>query len=180
MNYLVQTGLLNEIAIFRSNAVRRFQRDCEVVCRTQRGLEVGQIVTESDSNSSGQSGTILRELTPDDRMIIERINRFKDKAFAACQELLAKENVPAILVDVEHLFDGESVFFYFLGEVPEKMDGVTARLVEIYDAKIRFRQFAQKLANGCGPGCGTTASQCGVEGTCGKCSLANGCGSKRT
>jgi len=175
MIYLVQTGLLAEIGRFQSLGPQRYIRDSEVVCRTPRGLEIGCVITESAADQAGTSGTLLRRVTDDDRMIIKRIDRFKNRAFKACQSLLVDEKIPAMLVDVEHLFDGESVFFYFLGKVPDGVERVSGRLAEIYEAKVKFRQFAERLASGCGPGCGTTASKCG-DGGCSNCGIAGGCG----
>ncbi|HMO13815.1 MAG TPA: PSP1 domain-containing protein [Pirellulaceae bacterium] len=175
MNYLVQVGLLDEINIFRSSGGRRFPRDCQVVCRTDRGLEVGKVITSTDSVVDGSSNVILRRMTKDDRLIVERLNRFKERAFAACERLLADYNLPAILVDTEHLFDGNSVYFYFLGDIPEDIEGLTERLADVYDAKVRFRQFADKLANGCGPGCGTVDSKCGDEHGCKSCAIVGSC-----
>ena len=63
--------------------------------------------------------------------------------------------IPAALVDVEHLFDGRSLFFYFLGEVPPQLEAVTSELAEVYDTAVQFRKFADTMTEGCGPGCGT-------------------------
>ena len=187
MTYLVQIGLFGEIMRFRSVGPAIYQRDAEVVCRTTRGLEIGRIVSKADlpfSNRPGSEdlpadpaepahdfqGTVLRTVTRDDRMIMDRIKKFKDRAFAACQELLVKRNVKATLLDVEHLFDGTSLYFYFWGETPNEVHALTTELSEIYDAKVKFRQFADRLANGCGPGCGTTASKCSTSG-CSSCAV---------
>ncbi len=183
MKYLVQTGLLGEISLFRSPDNGRYERDEDVVCRTNRGLEVGRVVTDSPEgsvmadSSPAASGTLLRRITREDRMILSRIDKFKDRAFLACEKLLRERNVPGILVDVEHLFDGESVYFYFLGDVPESINSISTELTEIYDSKVKFRQFTELLAKGCGPGCGTTASKCGENGGCSSCSISGGCGS---
>lgn len=179
MSFLVQTGLMGEIGSFRLAQPAHFERDAEVICRTSRGLEIGRVITEDKDSELRSSGTLLRLVSPDDRLIIERIERYKDRAFRACTELLQRRKISAMLVDVEHLFDGESVYFYFLGDVPSEVNEISDQLAEIYDAKVRFRQFAEKLANGCGPGCGTTASQCG-DGNCSSCGIAGGCLTKKT
>lgn len=158
----------------------QYSRDTRVVCRTERGLEVGKVLCAVDSaNKLPISGTLLRQLGNEDKMILDRLDKFRDRAFAACQAKLAERQLNSILVDVEHLFDGESVFFYFLGEMEPELEAVTEELAETYDRKVRFKKFAETLAQGCGPGCGTTASKCGSEGGgCASCSLAGGCGSK--
>ena len=99
------------------------------------------------------------------------------RQFHACESLLAERGISATLVDVEHLFDGESIYFYFLGETTPELEAITTQLAETYERKVRFKKFAETLANGCGPDCGTGESGCS-SGGCGSCSLAGGCGSK--
>ena len=36
-------------------------------------------------------------------------------------------------MDVEHLFDGRSLFFHFLGDVPPEVEAVTQELAEAYE-----------------------------------------------
>ncbi len=173
--HLVQVGLLGSIGKFACAERRSYPRDTEVVCRTARGLEVGKIVCEvepGDVESEGD-GEILRRIGREDRAIVERLDRFRDRAFLACSKLLVERNLKATLVDVEHLFDGQSIWFYFLGDVSPEVESLTEELAEVYEGKVKFRKFAEALANGCGPGCGT-GSSCG---DCGSCALG-GCGKK--
>ncbi len=177
IDYLVETGLFGQISRLRSPDSRRYQADDPVVCRTERGLEAGRIVCCLDEEPWHEpaAGDIMRRMTPEDRMIAERLVRYRDRAFDACTRLLNERQIPAVLVDVEHLLDGQSIFFYFLGEVTPELDALTAELCAAYDAKVRFRQFAERMANGCGPECGTGASGCGTGG-CGSCALSGRCG----
>jgi cell fate regulator YaaT (PSP1 superfamily) len=158
-----------------------YDRDSKVVCRTNRGLEWGQVICEVSSPDSvtvvESDGAILRPVTPDDQLIIERLDRHRDKAFVACENLLQERGLSQVLVDVEHLFDGESVYFYFLGQPDPSLDQVTDELAETYDRKVRFKKFAESLAEGCGPDCGTKDGGCSSSG-CGSCKLSGKCGSK--
>lgn len=177
--HLVKIGVMGVVGQFDSVDHSIFARDCRVICRTARGLEVGEVVCSLESNNVNlePDGQILRLVGAEDKMIIERLDRHRDRAFEACQTLLAERKLPGVLVDVEHLFDGESVFFYFLGDVDERVESLTSELAEKYEQKVRFKKFAETLSKGCGPGCGTTASKCSTGG-CGSCSLSGGCGSK--
>ena len=177
MNHLVQIGVLGSIGRFRALDMRQRQRGTQVVCRTERGLEIGSVLKplhEADTESDCD-GELLRQVTPDDRLIINRIDRFRDRAFNACQGLLAERGLQATLVDVGHLFDGQSLYFYFLGEVSEQVNQLTAELAEAYEAKVKFRKFSQTLAEGCGPECGTKeGGGCGTSG-CGSCPVRTAC-----
>jgi hypothetical protein len=79
-----------------------------------------------------------------------------------------------LLVDVEHTFDGESVYFYFLGEITPELEALTEELGAVYARKVRFKKFSETLANGCGPNCGTGEGSCSPSG-CASCSLSGGC-----
>lgn len=164
------------IGSFDAADFRLYQRDQRVICRTHRGLEVGTVVCEIDQPAT--DGEVLRVTGPEDELILNRLERFRDAAFDACNKLLSQRGLPGTLVDVEHLFDGESVFFYFLGNVDPQVEALTAELAATYDRKVKFKKFAEALAQGCGPDCGTKDNGCSSSG-CGSCALSGGCGSKK-
>jgi cell fate regulator YaaT (PSP1 superfamily) len=178
VSHLVKIGLLGRIGRFSSVDGRKFTRHDQVVCRTDRGLEVGSVLCSLDHNDHDphqeSDGQLLRPVTAEDRMILNRIDRFRDKAFAACNRLLNQRELDAVLVDVEHLFDGQSVYFYFLGELSEAVHNLTDELGAEYEKKVRFRKFAETMANGCGPDCGTGAAKCSSTG-CSSCSISGAC-----
>lgn len=153
-----------------------YPRNHRVICRTQRGLEFGEVVCQIASDDySTDDGELLRTVTQNDEMILERLQRHRDRAFLACQKLISERGISAVLVDVEHLFDGQNLFFYFLGDVSPELEDLTSQLAETYEAKVRFRKFSETLANGCGPDCGTKDGGCSSSG-CGSCKLAGSCG----
>lgn len=158
----------------------RYPRDAQVIVRTDRGLECGNVICDLDADDPSLGrlcGELLRQTSAEDRLVLERLERYRDKAFEACERLLVQRRMPDVLVDVEHSFDGESVFFYFLGEIGQELETVMLELSELYQRKVRFRKFSETLANGCGPTCGTKEGACSASG-CGSCSLAGGCGKK--
>ena len=176
--YWVRVGLMGTIGSFDAIDFRHYSRDDRVVCRTARGLEIGSVICPLDSEDSKGldhvDGELLRHVSPDDQLIVQRIERFRDRAFHACNRLVRKHRLRAVLVDVEHLFDGQSLVFYFLGEISDQLQGLTDRMSDEYEKKVQFRKFTERLANGCGPDCGTLASKCGESG-CGTCSLKGAC-----
>ena len=182
--HLVKVGLMGSVGRFVSADSSVYGRDAKVICRTNRGMEWGHVIcdvpsvnSETGSTSNTSDGAILRPVTPDDDLILERLDRHRDKAFVACQKLLDEQGLTNVLVDVEHLFDGESVFFYFLGQPDPELEKVTNQLAEVYDRKVRFKKFAETLAQGCGPECGTKDGGCSSSG-CGSCKLSGSCGAK--
>ncbi len=176
-DYFVQLGLFGHVG--RLGAVAgRFGRGERVVCRTERGLELGRILSSDDrpDESDGADrppldGTILRRMAETDHLLQARIETRRDAALAACEREIERRGLDVRLIDVEHLFDGASLYFYFLGTPDERLEALTHELAETYETKVRFRQFAERLATGCGPGCGTESKGggCGTGGcsTCG-------------
>lgn len=124
----------------------------------------------------GCDGELLRKMTPEDRLIQQRIERFADQAFAACTRVIEDKQLPDVLVDVEHLFDGENIFFWFLGEVSPRLADMMDELAETWETRVRLRQFSRRLAEGCGPDCGTSSGGCGDNG-CHSCPARGRCGS---
>ncbi|MEM7457033.1 MAG: PSP1 C-terminal domain-containing protein [Planctomycetota bacterium] len=175
-DHLVKTGLLGAVGCFRSADRQIHPRDTHVVCRTARGLEVGTVLCSlnDDNPSPLPDGELLRVVGSEDQMLLTRLDKFRDRAFNACNQLLKDRGLSAVLVDVEHLFDGESLYFYFLGEPDPRVEALTAELADAYERKVKFRKFAETLAAGCGPECGT--KDCSSSGSCAGCALAGGCG----
>ena len=175
--HLVRFGSLGHIGCFDSRDGTRFERSSRVICRTRRGLEIGQVLAPAEG-SRDTDGELLRGLTIEDELLLDRIRRRQDQAFEACADLVLRRGLPVVLMDVEHLFDGQSLYFYFLGDLTPEVEALTAELAEVYETSVRFRQFAETLTNGCGPKCGTDDSGCGHD-ACSSCALSNACGSRR-
>ena len=179
--HLVRYGLLGHVGAFAAVDARRYPRRTRVVVRSGRGLEVGEVLAEpvDRAEASTADGQILRRMSVQDDLLEARLQRRRHEAFEACHQLLAEADVPAALVDVEHLFDGEGLFFYFLGDPPQQAHEITRQLAETYEAAVEFRKFADTLSEGCGPGCGTEeAKGQGGCASCTSCAVASACGSK--
>jgi cell fate regulator YaaT (PSP1 superfamily) len=175
-SHLVRVGLFGHVGRFVSSLGERVERGRRVVCRTRRGLEVGVVLSEpaGDAPAGVPDGALLRRVTPEDDLLLARLERDRHRAFERCARLVQQRGLPVTLVDVEHLFDGRSLFFYFLGEVTPEVDALTRELAETYEATVQFRQFADALQRGCGPDCGThEATGCGSG--CTSCAVASAC-----
>lgn len=171
---------MGRVGRFRSAEGVRHRRGARVVVRTERGLEVGEVL--ADDGAFGEAdGELLRRMTAQDALLAERLLRNRDRAYDACVRLLAERGASATLLDVEHLFDGRGLYFYFLGEIDETAEAISAELAAAYDAEARFGEFAEAVEEGCGPGCGTedAVNGCGSSGGCSTCAVASACSTKR-
>ena len=88
-------------------------------------------------------GTILRVMSIEDRLLETRLAKNCHAAYDACTSRLREMGLSACLMDVEHLFDGHTLIFYFLGNVDQKVEQMTDELAEVYEAKVQFRAFRQ-------------------------------------
>lgn len=178
--HLVRVGAMGQVGRFAAVDSVRYPRHSRVIVRTRRGLEIGDVLAPPDDRDDGRTfadGDLLRGMTVEDDLLYARLEKHRHEAYEACAKLLAEHKLPAVLVDVEHLFDGQGLFFYFLGDVPANVERYTERLAEAYETKVQFRKFAETLIEGCGPGCGTEEArgQGGCD-ACTSCAVAGACG----
>lgn len=178
--HLARYGQFGYLGLFQAVDAAVYPRNARVVLRTPRGLEIGRVVAPPDdlATHGPADGQILRHITAADDLLAERLARRRDDAFVACQALLAAEGIETPLIDVEHLLDGEKLYFYFLGDPPPQAAEITDRLASTYEAAVEFRKFAETLAEGCGPGCGEEKAGDGGCSSCGGCAVASACGAK--
>lgn len=176
--HFVRVGILGNVGRFVAVDGTRFPRGTRVICRTVRGLEVGEVLSQSEVQAkSHHDGELLRRLAVEDELLLSRLEKNKTDALQACADAMVQLGSPAILVDAEQLFDGKAIFFYFLGDVSPELEGITQNLAETYETKVQFRQFVENVNDGCGPGCGTDAAVGGgcASGSCSTCVVAQAC-----
>ncbi len=182
-HHLVRVGAMGQVGRFRAVDAVLYPRHSRVIVRTRRGLEIGEVLAATRNGDDGRTfpdGEILRGMTVEDELLQARLEKHRQDAYQACAALLKEQRVSAALVDVEHLFDGQGLFFYFLGDVPAELEAYTGQLADTYEAKVQFRKFTETLIEGCGPGCGTeeVKGRGGCE-TCSSCAVVGACGTKR-
>lgn len=186
VQHLVRWGSLGFVAAFTAADARRYERGTRVVLRTGRGVEVGEVLAPLEATTAGNgetsaplAGTLLRGMTDQDHLLELRLRKNRHEAYDACRARLQTLGIDAALVDVEQLFDGRSLVFYFLGEQPPQLVDVTEQLAEAYDAKAQITAFAETLVAGCGPDCGTeAASGQGCSSCATGCAVAAACSTR--
>ena len=178
---LVRYSLLGQVGRFVAADAVRYPRQARVIVRSERGLEIGTVLSEPETGEAAEiTGQILRRMTVEDDLLEARLEKHRHEAYNACATLLQQQQVPALLMDVEHLFDGQGLYFYFLGDVPPEAERLTQELANTYETTVEFRKFAETLAEGCGPGCGTEEAM-GQGGcvSCTTCAVATACGTNK-
>jgi cell fate regulator YaaT (PSP1 superfamily) len=117
----------------------------DVVVRSERGLEVGQVLCESSPPamamlSEPTKGQILRALTAEDQHRIEKLQENERHEFGTCRDFITQRKLQMELVDVEHLFGGERIVFYFLAEKRVDFRELVKDLAREYQTRIELRQ----------------------------------------
>lgn len=174
---------MGHVGRFQAVDAVRYPRHSRVIVRTRRGTEIGQVLAPPDDlfgRGSPVDGQLLRAMSVQDELLQARLDKNRHEAYAACAALLAELSLSNVLIDVEHLFDGQGLFFYFLGDVGPELEAHTERLAAAYETKVQFRKFTDALIQGCGPGCGTeeVMGRGGCD-SCSACAAAGACGTKR-
>ncbi len=177
---LLRVGLHGQVGRFQSDEVGALRRMDRTVCRTARGLEVGVVLGVVERNHDEQlsvDGKILRRTTPEDELLWGHLQQLGEEAFQSCNDWLKSAGAAALLLEVEPLLDGRTLYFHFLSAVDEEIQSRLDELVAIYEQKVRQSKFANLLTNGCGPGCGTSQAKhgCGSKGGCAVCKVASAC-----
>lgn len=179
--HFVRLGAMSEIFLLRSVDGAPYRRGARVVCRTDRGLFAGEVLTSATHaiDEQASSGDILRSVGIEDELLLARLDRKKHAALISCDALLREVDPMITLIDADLTFDGSRLYFYFLGEASPELDQKTAELAQLYETKIEFARFADSLTHGCGPECGTEAAAGCGSGGCSTCSIATACGTGR-
>jgi cell fate regulator YaaT (PSP1 superfamily) len=177
--HLVRVGALGHVGRFTAVDAVRYPRHSRVVVRTGRGLELGEVLAPPAdvADRVAPDGSILRGMTIEDQLLEARLQRNRQAAYDACAARLAKLALPAVLMDVEHLFDGRTLVFYFLGEMTAELESLTSELAELYETHVQFRRFSDAVSEGCGPGCGTEAAA-GCKTCVTGCAVASACATR--
>jgi cell fate regulator YaaT (PSP1 superfamily) len=130
---------------FQASEGLPLDRGAEVIIRTERGLEYGTILCPADPRaveliSEPTRGQIVRPVSEADRAARVRLREANDTALATCQGFVASRKLAMELVDVEHLFGGERIIFYFLAEKRVDFRELVKDLAREYQTRIEMRQ----------------------------------------
>jgi cell fate regulator YaaT (PSP1 superfamily) len=112
-----------------------------VVIRTPRGVEWGTVMQTVPDEDGKTSGEVLRKATQADIEKHEDITEREEiEEFQTCKKLIRSHELPMKLVDVEHLFGGHKIIFYFLADGRVDFRGLVRDLAKEYRTRIEMRQ----------------------------------------
>jgi cell fate regulator YaaT (PSP1 superfamily) len=144
--YVVRYGLQRHVGEFSSRPGEDLPRNCEVVVRSDRGQEWAVVLCPATDRtgqylgSAEPRGRVLREVTEEDRDQLESIRAQERGEFEACRTMIADRKLQMDLVDVERLFGGERLVFYYTAEKRVDFRELVKALVQVFKTRIEMRQ----------------------------------------
>jgi cell fate regulator YaaT (PSP1 superfamily) len=143
--YITRHGVMRFLGEFVTAEDAAYRRGDSVVVRTERGLELGEVLCEASERAvkliaEPTGGQIVRRLSEEDQAEVARIRQAEVGAFETCNRFIADRKLQMELVDVEHLFGGERIVFYFLAEKRVDFRELVKDLAREYRTRIEMRQ----------------------------------------
>src|ERR1700680_2401451 len=120
MNYIVRHGVMRFLGEYEPvPSEAAYARGQQVVVRSERGLEAAEVLCESTPSAvqyltEPTKGQIVRVMVEDDHAQAQANKAKEQTAYTRCREFIEERKLQMELVDVEYLFGGERVVFYFL------------------------------------------------------------------
>lgn len=143
--YVVRFGVMRNLGVFTPRGRDTYIRGEQVVARTNRGLESGEVLCEATDEAVAhltdpKQGQILRKLSGDDVRDLRKMFEQERREFEICEREIAKLGLDMRLVDVEHLYGGERVVIYYLAEDRVDFRELVKTLATEFQTRIEMRQ----------------------------------------
>lgn len=143
--YIVRHGAMRFLGEYESGEEEAYGRGDEVVIRSDRGFEVGQVLCEANPRAielikEATRGPIVRPLGPEDRQKLAQVHEAERQELETCCRIVQERQLQMELVDAEHIFGGERIVFYFLAEKRVDFRDLVKDLAREYKTRIEMRQ----------------------------------------
>src|SRR5579872_3749783 len=88
--YVVRCGVMRALGVFTTSRGEVLLRGTQVIARTDRGLEAGEVLCEASDQAVGQlqdprKGQVLRQMTAEDRNELARMHDQERSEHAVCE-----------------------------------------------------------------------------------------------
>ena len=146
MKYVVRYGGMRFVGEFSTKGPAQYARSEQVIVRSHRGTEWGEILCPATDRTAEYLGTkdvkgrILRSVTPADDQQRDEIRLKERESFEGCRDVIAERQMPMQLVDAEQLFGGEKLVFYYLAETRVDFRELVKVLAKKFRMRIEMRQ----------------------------------------
>jgi cell fate regulator YaaT (PSP1 superfamily) len=133
------------MGVFSTRGHDQFSRGQQVIARTNRGLESGEVMCEATDEAVAQlkepkQGQILRLMSDDDIRDLRKMFEQERREYEICHQQIRELELDMKLVDVEHLYGGERVVIYYLAEGRVDFRELVKILAQEFQTRIEMRQ----------------------------------------
>jgi cell fate regulator YaaT (PSP1 superfamily) len=136
---------MRNLGVFASRGSDLYARGTQVIARTSRGLEAGEVLCEANELALAnlqdpKNGQILRERNVDDAGELRRLMEQQKHEHAACQRHIDELGLDMRLIDVERIYGGERVVVYYLAEDRVDFRLLVKNLATEFQTRIEMKQ----------------------------------------
>jgi cell fate regulator YaaT (PSP1 superfamily) len=165
---LVRYGMTGLVGWFTHNERTMLKAHSRVMIKTERGLEIGEVVGRFCYRSGvfkkseqavvdyyGQGpencpittgGKFVRYATEQDLSEERHIDANAKQELDKCRQFVREMNLPMKLVDIEHIFGGERIIFYFTADTRVDFRELVKKLAREFQTRIEMRQVGSRDA----------------------------------
>lgn len=144
--YVVRYGVMRHLGEFTSKGQQEHRRGEQVIVRSHRGTEWGEVLCEATDRTRSYlgdkdaTGRILRSATPEDERSRDEALQREPAVFSDGARLIAEHRLQMQLIDVELIFGGERLVFFYLSEQRVDFRELVKDLAKHFKARIEMRQ----------------------------------------
>jgi cell fate regulator YaaT (PSP1 superfamily) len=145
VSYIVRHGAMRFLGDYEAGDGATYHHGQLVVVHSERGLETAEILCDATERavsliSEPTRGQIVRLLTAEDEAEAARLRQAETAELESCKGFIASRKLQMELVDVEHIFGGERIVFYFLAEKRVDFRDLVKDLAREFHTRIEMRQ----------------------------------------
>ena len=145
MHYIVRHGVMRFLGDYEPSTDTVYRHNQDVILQTERGLEVGTVLSEATPRAlqyieEPTHGKIVRPISDDDQVQLRQAQAREETAYHRGNDFIRERQLQMELVDVEQLFGGERLIFYFLAEKRVDFRDLVKDLAREYRTRIEMRQ----------------------------------------
>ena len=143
--FVVRYGVMRFLGVLSARGNDSYMRGDQVIARTPRGLEVGEVLSFADEETvkhlkEAPTGQILRKMTVGDSSEWSHLSQKLTESFETCRQYVNKLDLPMELVDIEQMFGGERLVIYYLSERRVDFRDLVKQLASEFQTRIEMRQ----------------------------------------
>jgi len=145
MNFTnIRYGKMRLVGRFKTDRDDLRPRDC-CGARTDRGKEVGEVLTALEAMPETlppeSLWDVIRRAGPEDLQNVDRLEKESvPRALKTCKEFIKKLSLPMKLTDVDYVFGGERIIFYFTSQTRVDFRELVRQLAHEFRTRIELKQ----------------------------------------